>query len=224
MNESFTVNANGSHEVSFAARNIFVQNDTGKWLYVTIGGQQIPDANSNDMAIAPFTQVSQPISPPTQFFAFGIGTKFLPTSTGQGGSIVVTFDEIARSPVATTISTPGATYAPLWVWARGSFPIFSTPTLLVANPGPGNHIQIFKFMITYGGNSTFQEFVLSNAVPYSAGTFMVSLAPGESGYQKTVSTDFGNGGIAVASNTPLYFYNLDTATQGLFVGVQYSII
>lgn len=145
MNESYTVTGNASHEVSFSARNIFVQNNTGQIVYVRIGTQQIPDSLSNDLAIFPFMQVSQPIDP-TRFFGFSFGSKFQPTATAQGGQVVVTFDTEPRQPFSNNITSLGGTFQ--LVQAISTATIASdTPIVLVAAV-TGKSIQVFRVRAT----------------------------------------------------------------------------
>lgn len=219
MNESFTVSGNTSHEVSFDARNIFIQNNTGAWIYARIGAQQIPDVNSNDLAVAPFTQVSRQITPATRFFGFSIGTTVLPTQGNVGAVIAVTFDDQPHVPLASNINLPGVTFTPAWYVTYVTVNHLTNVTLLT--PPTGSQIVLFKLWANaFVTNNMDMRFVIPDDPYYIWRIFF---------YQTTYLAKFEDEiswlpqGFGLGKNISLNLKNPDaTYNFSLYVGIFYA--
>lgn len=140
MNESKTIASSQSVECSFPARNVTVSNGTGAWVYLNINSQSIPDATHYDLAAEPFTIKSFPVRA-SKFFGIAIGTAFLPTSTAQGASIQIVFEDVPRSPSVANISAPGAAFQATYTFQQPVIAGSGSATLIA--PMAGKKIYVF---------------------------------------------------------------------------------
>lgn len=220
MDERFTVTANGSHEVSFPARNIFISNNTGAWVYVKIGSQQIPDVNSNDLAVPPFTQQSKPISPAARFFGFSIGSAFLPTASAQGGNVSVTFDSDPREPTVTNIAQTGIGFSPSYLPLNQSFAAGSN--LILASPGATKRYQVFKLIMGFSNADVPNVFYLANNTALNTSTVFFQISGTQSNF--IPESNWGEKGIPWSTNGAIYLLNNESHSVTAFFGLQYSVV
>ena len=133
--------------LSFAAKNLFVTNPTGRWVYVRVGGQDAPSANGADLVIAPFTYFSINV-PGVQYFGFTLGAIAMPTQSDQGAQIVCVFSSDEQAQQVTNINLPGVAFAPGWQYSTPA--VTTAPTVLI-NPGAES---IVLFQVRYESDPT----------------------------------------------------------------------
>lgn len=227
MNETFTVSANGSHEVSFSASNIQLLNNTGQIVYVRIGSQQTPDAVSNDMTVLPYSQVSRPISPATKFFAFALGAIQAPT-TAAGAIVNAVFDDQPQAPFVTNINQPNVGYVPIWDYALRD--IVAAGTLTLITPPAGRQIVVFQLAVVVDNpQDAFVSFQFYQGTTYAGSrklwdAYLWNLSTPTRTKRDTDIMSWLPHGFPLTAGSALSVKNQDLSNEQFpFIGVHYQI-
>lgn len=94
MNYRQQFTSSQSVNLPFSAQSVLIENPTGNWLYLRIGGNDIPSAAGADKVCPPFTNFSTAVSPTNNFgVAIGIQPISQPIQSPAQVATITFFDE-----------------------------------------------------------------------------------------------------------------------------------
>lgn len=149
--------------LDFPARSLTINNTGGAWIYVRVGGNDAPTAQSATYAVPPYTNDTRAVSN-VRAFGFAVASPSGATPA-NAGSPLVTFFDIDQPANSTTIAQPQALFAPAWYYSE---PVISSGGLVtLINPG-AKRLQIFKIRVSCRTATYDQDmrFYLSAAIHY----------------------------------------------------------
>lgn len=128
--------------LTFTARGVKIANPTGFWVFISVGGNNIPSANAADIYAPPYTYVVEPMVGSNRF-GLALSTAPQGLSPTQATSPVVTFYESDVAAQVANISNPNTVLPGANVANINSGATPNQMAQIIA-PIPGVSLQVFR--------------------------------------------------------------------------------
>ena len=165
MPATFTLTTSQPGTIDFRALGILVSNPTGRWIYIRLGGNDLPTQVSADIRVAPYTYYSDTISP-ASLFGFTLGDIVSPSAT-QAGDPTVSLSETGLPTAIANINLPGVVYRPTLLTSYAILMASNVSRVLVT-PAVTQSILVYQLRATlYHAASAPQHIVFWAGTVYA---------------------------------------------------------
>lgn len=175
--EIFPVSASRSFSLDWRARGVIVNNPTGNFLYLRMGGTDAPTVSNADYIVSPYQVLSSP-APACNQFAIAVGAAAMQSSPDASAQITFLDQEIAYGitqlslpgygfqPIE-NITQPGLTYQISTIWAQPN--LLTAVDAILLTPPAGKRIAIFGIELEYGITAILRElyFFRTTSIPFT---------------------------------------------------------
>lgn len=198
--------------LTFSAKGIVIANPTGFWVFVRIGGNDIPNSgNSSDLYAPPYTYISAPITGGTRF-GLGLSAVAQGVTPSLATAPTVTFYEDPVSSQVANVQTPNTIAQAVSINNLVSNMQPGANNALVI-PLAGQTLQVFRIQ---------GELNLIGTPPASGGLFTFFFWDGAGGSQIRIIAHNQPGTTITDLNPPIDwtpFGNRGAVGQGLYINL-----
>ncbi len=219
MNQREPVTNGKTVNLDFWARSVAINNTSGAWVYVRVGGNDAPNAQNATYSVPPYTSDVRAVQP-CRAFGFGVASASGANPVNAQNPIA-TFYDIEQPAASMNIAQPQSLYAPTWLWldlvtlAAGS-------VYTLVNPGASSRVHVFKLLCM--GDPTIGNQYYEVYHTTVADVWTVQLNPSATYGILRDELDLLPHGTILPVGATLKFKNPNGGTRAPGVGVLYAVI